>query len=66
MRFRPGSRLLAFTGAVCRFAALVSAVGRGQTTVTFQQGTNSYTGGTDRRIAGLGGLFFAFRRRGRA
>jgi hypothetical protein len=66
MRFRPGSRLLAFTGAVCGFAALVSTVGRGQTTVTVQQGTNSYTGGTDRRIAGLGGLLFACRQRGRS
>ena len=50
MRSRPENRLLLFATGVCGFAALVSAVGRGKTTVTFQQGTSGYTGGVDRRI----------------
>lgn len=40
----------AATAAACFVATLLPADGRGQTPVTFQQGTSGYAGSTDRRI----------------
>lgn len=52
MRFSSGQRRAsaAAVATVCLVTAFLPETGRGQTTVTFQQGTSGYAGGTDRRI----------------